>query len=83
MPVSNGRILFHKEKVVSNDREGNVYERILKLFWMIGKMIMDGVRDPESFALLLQTAEGAFCILYNKYEVMHRSGGYENVKVQP
>ena len=49
-------MLFHKEKVVSNDttKETNVYERILKLFWMIGKMVLDGVRNPQKFADALQ-----------------------------
>jgi len=42
--------------VVSNDeKEGNVYERLWKLWTMICKMIMDGVRDPEKVVDTLQT----------------------------
>ena len=33
----------------------SVYERLWKLWAMIGKMIMDGVRDPEKVAEVLQT----------------------------
>ncbi|MCX6752540.1 MAG: hypothetical protein NTZ87_03545 [Candidatus Nomurabacteria bacterium] len=33
---------------------GNVYERLWKLYIMVGKMIMDGVRDPEKVAGILQ-----------------------------
>ena len=37
---------------VSNDT--NVYERLWKLYIMIGKMILDGVRDPQKVADALQ-----------------------------
>lgn len=36
-------------------KKTNVYERLWKLYITIGKMIMDGVRDPEKVADLLQT----------------------------
>lgn len=42
---------------MSNEKkeESNIYERLWKLYIMIGKMIMDGVRDPHKVADLLQT----------------------------
>jgi len=40
---------------MSNDKESNVYERLWKLWAMVCKMIMDGVRDPEKVAEVLQT----------------------------
>lgn len=40
---------------MSNDKEANVYERLWKLYVMIGKMIMDGVRDPQKVAEVLQS----------------------------
>ena len=45
------KVILRKEKIVSNDKEVNVYER---LWIMIGKMIMDGVRDPHKVADALQ-----------------------------
>ena len=35
--------------------ETNIYERLWKLYIMVGKMIMDGVRDPKGVAEILQT----------------------------
>ena len=48
--------MFVKERiVVSNEKkEISVWERISKLWFMIGKMLLDGVRDPEKVAEILQ-----------------------------
>jgi len=54
-------MLFGKEKVVSNEKEVSVYERLWKLWAMISKMIMDGVRDPQKVADLLQTVVDGAC----------------------
>ncbi len=56
-------MLFGKDTVVSND---NVYERIWKLWTMICKMIMEGLRDPNKVADLLQTVVDGACGV-NKY----------------
>jgi len=39
---------------MSNDKNVSVYERLWKLWAMVCKMIMDGVRDPEKVAEALQ-----------------------------
>lgn len=39
---------------MSNDREGNVFERLFRLWAAICKMIVDGVRDPQMVADALQ-----------------------------
>ncbi|MFA5095514.1 MAG: hypothetical protein WC447_02565 [Candidatus Paceibacterota bacterium] len=39
---------------MSNEKNVNKYERLFKLWAMICKMIMDGVRDPEKVAEILQ-----------------------------
>ncbi len=44
-----------KGKIVSNEKKISVYDRLWKLWAMICKMIMDGVRDPEKVAEILQT----------------------------
>ncbi len=44
---------------MSNDKyRPNIYDRIWKLRAMIDKMIMDGVRDPETFSKILQDITG-------------------------
>ena len=40
---------------MSNETKVGVYKRLWKLWAMICKMVMDGVRDPEKVADLLQT----------------------------
>ena len=39
---------------MSNEKSVSVYERLWKLYIMVGKMIMDGVRDAEKVADALQ-----------------------------
>lgn len=46
-------VVLQKEKVMGNDK--NVYERLWKLWTVICKMIMDGVRNPEKVAEVLQS----------------------------
>ena len=46
---------FSKECVVSNDTAVNVFERLFKLWTMICKMVMDGTRDAERVASVLQS----------------------------
>ena len=45
--------------VVSN----NVYERLFKLWSMICKMVMDGVRNADDVADLLQTIVDGACLM--------------------
>src|SRR3989338_5582275 len=54
-------MLFQGGKVVSNDTSVNVHEvygRIQKLWFMIGKMIMDGTRDPHKVVKAIRQLVG-------------------------
>ncbi len=55
----------NKENIVSN--ENVVYGRLWKLYIMIGKMIMDGVRDPEKVADALQVIVNEPAAIAKKY----------------
>lgn len=56
---------------MNNDK--NIYERLWKLWTMICKMIMDGTRDPEKVAEVLQRIVNPYlCRLFEKETIAMR-----------